>query len=255
MRLSESILKQIIDESVKKVLNESFKSNTLRGWFKQHGGVNREYSTDGLGDVTDDQIAYTQEYKTWRDAANFAWDARRNPKYQRYFIKPYVANDGTALVAFYDRSKVKTGLNWGGENFKKLSDRKWRDDQDPNAKNPKNDVYYYGGQPHRIYGNVPANDFGLMTNADYKGRLNDLKNAKQRYIDYYTPEQPTDNRGKLKKFFGIGKPSKKDVEAGRQKGEEEYNAWRQKELEHMKNYLNNNWRWHRRGIKDGPRQW
>ena len=258
MRLSEARLKQIINESVEKVLNESFKSNSLRSWFKQHGGVNKQYSTDGLGDVTDDQIAYTQEYQNWREAYNFVWNGRKSPNYMRYFIKMYVANDGAALVVFYDRNKVETGSNWGGENFKKLSKRKWRDDQDPNAKNQKNDVYYYGGQPHRMYGNVPANDFGLWTDANYKGSIEDLKRAKQRYIDYYTPETKPDNRGLFKRLFNIDNPhnpTQKEIEAGRQKGEEEYRKWRENQAKHMKDYLNNNWKWHRRGIKDGPRQW
>lgn len=63
-----------LDES-RKLINEAFKSNELRAWFKQHGGVKRLYTEpkfknlkdkrvyqDGLGDVTDDAIVYLEEF-------------------------------------------------------------------------------------------------------------------------------------------------------------------------------------------------
>lgn len=252
--VSDRTIRRILRESIDDLLLiESIPSKMLSDYFSQHGGVNRQYSQDGLGDVTDDQIAYMQKYKTRQEATDFLWKIRRDPKYNKYFPTVYTAKDGTSAVVFFDRNKVDTGLNWGGEHFKKLSDRIWRDDHDPNAKNQKNDVYYYGG------GNqVPTNDFGLRTNANYKGLLNDLEGAKERFKDYYTPKAPRDDRGKFKRFFGIDKPkkpSKSDIEAGRQKGEDEYNAWRDREHKHMKDYLNKHWRWHRRGVKDGPRTW
>jgi len=252
--INDKTIRRVLRESIDNLLLlEAIPSSELSQFFSQHGGVDRRYSQDGLGDVTDDQIAYTQKYNSRREADDFVWRIRRDPKYFKLFPRIYTANDGTAIVTFFDRSKVKTGSNWGGENFKKLSSRKWRDDHDPNAKNQKNNVYYYGGGER-----VPTNDFGLWTNANYKGLLHDLEGAKERFKDYYTPKAPRDDRGKFKRFFGIDKPkkpSKSDIEAGRQKGEDEYNAWRDKEHKHMKDYLNNHWRWHRRGINDGPRTW
>ncbi len=251
--ISNDRLSKILRESIDRLLTESIPSERLSDFFSQHGGVNRQYPQDGLGDVTDDQIVSMYTYDTIHDAENSAWKMRRNPKYREFFPCVYTANDGTSVVTLFDRNKVKTGHNWGGEHFNKLSDRIWRDDHDPNAKNQKNDVYYYGGGKH-----VPTNDFGLRTNANYKGLLNDLEGAKERFKDYYTPKAPRDDRGKFKKFFGIDKPkapTKADIEAGIQKGDDEYNAWRDREHKHMKDYLNNHWRWHRRSVKDGPRKW
>lgn len=244
---------RIIKEEVDRLLTESIPSEMLSKYFSEHGGVDRNYPQDGLGDVTDSQIAYIKRYNTRREATDFLWGIRRDPKYNKLFGRVYTANDGTAALVFFDRDKVDTGLNWGGEHFKKSSDRIWRDDHDTNAKNQKNDVYYYGGGNH-----VPTNDFGLRTNANYKGLLSDLEGAKGRFRDFYTPKAPRDDRGKFKKFFGIDKPkapTKADIEAGIQKGDDEYNAWRDREHKHMKDYLNNNWRWHRRSVKDGPRKW
>lgn len=251
--ISNDRLSKILRESIDRLLTESIPSERLSDFFSQHGGVNRQYPQDGLGDVTDDQIVSMHTYDTIHDAENSAWKMRRNPKYREFFPCVYTANDGTSVVTLFDRNKVKTGHNWGGEHFKKLSDRIWRDEHDPNAKNQKNNVYYYGGGDY-----VPANDFGLRTNKDYKGSLNDLEGAKERFKDYYTPKAQRDDRGKFKRFFGIDKPktpSKADIEAGRQKGKDEYNAWREREHKHMKDYLNSNWRWHRRSAEDGPRKW
>lgn len=251
--ISNDRLSKILRESIDRLLTESIPSERLSDFFSQHGGVNRQYPQDGLGDVTDDQIVSMYTYDTIHDAENSAWKMRRNPKYREFFPCVYTANDGTSVVTLFDRNKVKTGHNWGGEHFKKSSDRIWRDDHDTNAKNQKNDVYYYGGGNH-----VPTNDFGLRTNANYKGLLSDLEGAKGRFRDFHTPKAPRDDRGKFKKFFGIDKPkvpTKADIEAGIQKGDDEYNAWRDREHKHMKDYLNNNWRWHRRSVKDGPRKW
>lgn len=251
--ISDSKLNKILREAIDRLLTESIPSKMLSRYFSEHGGVDGRYPQDGLGDVTDDQIAYVKRYNTRREATDFLWSIRRNPKYSKLFGRVYTANDGTAALVFFDRDKVDTGLNWGGEHFKKSSDRIWRDEHDPNAKNQKNDVYYYGGGDY-----VPANDFGLRTNKDYKGKLDDVERAAERFEDFYTPKSPRDDRGKFKRFFGIDKPkkpSKPDIEAGRQKGRDEYNAWREREHKHMKDYLNGNWRWHRRGAKDGPRKW
>lgn len=251
--ISNDRLSKILRESIDRLLTESIPSERLSDFFSQHGGVNRQYPQDGLGDVTDDQIVSMYTYDTIHDAENSAWKMRRNPKYREFFPCVYTANDGTAALVFFDRDKVDTGLNWGSENFKKTSDRMWRDEHDPNAKNQKNDVYYYGGGDY-----VPANDFGLRTNKDYKGKLDDVERAAERFENFYTPKSPRDDRGKFKRFFGIDKPktpSKADIEAGRQKGKDEYNAWREREHKHMKDYLNGNWRWHRRSAKDGPRKW
>lgn len=257
--INDKRISQIIQESINSLLTEAIPSKELSQYFAQHGGVDRQWQQDGLGDATDDQIAYIRPYNSRKEASNFIWSIRKDPRYSKLFPRIYTANDGTAVIAFFDRSKINTGVNWGGEHFKKTSERIWRDEHDPNAKRQENDTYYYGGAPRRIYGNVPANDFGLWTNADYKHRLNDLEAAKERFKDYYTPKTPNDDRSKFKKFFGIGgpkKPTKKEVEAGRQKGEDEYKAWRDREAKHMKDYLNNSpWRWHRRSVKDGPRQW
>lgn len=252
--ISNDRLSKILRESIDRLLTESIPSERLSNFFSQHGGVNRQYPQDGLGDVTDDQIVSMYTYDTIHDAENSAWKMRRNPKYREFFPCVYTANDGTSVVTLFDRNKVKTGHNWGGEHFKKFSDRIWRDDHDPNAKNQKNDVYYYGGGEH-----VPTNDFGLRTNTNYRGRLEDIENTRERYKDYYTPKAPRDDRGKFEKFFGLNRPknpTRDEIDAGRQKGEEAFNTLRKNAEKDRKDYLNRHYKWHRRDFtKDKPREW
>ena len=248
--LNENKINRIIRESIDNFLiTESIPSKRLARFFSEHGGVERKCSQDGLGDVTDDQIVSLNEFDNWNDAYDYFYKLRR--KNPAKLITMYKAKDGTTAVATFDDS-VETTVTWGGVRTKKAGDRAWMRDRDPYYK--RNDIYYYGGGRE-----VPANDFGLRTNVNYKGALEDLENSKKRHIDYYTPKSPVDNRSKLKKLLGIGKskfPSKEEIEAGKKKGEDEYNAWRERELQHMKDYLNNHWKWHRRDwMKDKPRQW
>lgn len=222
IRLTESDLHKIVSNTVNKVISEAIPSKMMSDYFSNHGGVDAEtWSADGLGDVTDDQIAFMREFNSHREAMDFIYSIKNDPKFRPYFTKLYKARDGKAIVVFFDRKKVKTGIHWGGESFKKKSDRIWRDDHDINAARQKNDIYYYGGGQRR----VPANDFGLYRNGDYKAQLDDINKAREKYME-------------------------------RPNGEEEYNKWRNDSLKDMKRYLNNNWRWYRRDFfNDKPREW
>lgn len=93
--ITESKLRKIVYESISKMLNESIKSSKLQQWFKNHGGVKntneygKEYQ-DGLGDVTDDSIVYTDYFENPRDAFNMAHNLRNDMK---TFYRVYTAND------------------------------------------------------------------------------------------------------------------------------------------------------------------
>ena len=125
-------------------INEAFKSNQLRQWFKEHGGVKNRYNDekhsnlidkrvmqDGLGDVSDDAILYTEEFNDYNEALNKKWQLKRsNPNTRqksdwdmKAYFTVYQANDGICLLVGLDRSKIKTGSTWGGELTKKTADR------------------------------------------------------------------------------------------------------------------------------------
>lgn len=157
MIISEEHIRKAVNESIKNFINEAFKSNQLRAWFKQHGGVKKMYdgskvrvSQDGLGDVFDADIAYAQECQNENMAINMLRNLKRQAGNIYYTI--YQANDGVCLVVGFDRRKLRTGFSWGGEHFEKKNNRIWRDER---GENPANNDYRYGkaGQNRGIYSN------------------------------------------------------------------------------------------------------
>lgn len=180
-------------------INEAFKSNQLRQWFKEHGGVKNRYNDeehsnlidkrvmqDGLGDVSDDVILYTEEFNDYNEALNKKWQLKRsNPNTRqrsdwdmKAYFTVYQANDGSCLLVGLDRSKIKTGSTWGGELTKKTADRVmnngWNFKTRSNRYVDDSDTYYYRGK---------ARDFGLRTNADFKGKQSDNKRIKSQMSD------------------------------------------------------------------------
>lgn len=174
----------------KKHINEAFKSNKLRQWFKQHGGVKKKYDDyddtvpqDGLGDINDNDVLYAEEFKDFNSASNKLFNLKRSSYGKRSdldmncFFTIYTANDGACLLVGLDRKTVPTGFTWGGEATKKYADRKWRDDKEPHNKNHYVDdrgTYYYGKK---------AQDFGLRRNQDFKGKQSDNRRIKNQMSD------------------------------------------------------------------------
>lgn len=198
IRLTESALHKIIKESINMVMNEAFRSNTLRDWFKEHGGVKRVHSDDeynfdklmdkrirqdALGDISDDDIVYSRECNSIKDAYDLCWDLnhpkdeysrKRMPFNQKAYYTIYQAMDGKCLVVGMDTSKVDTGTLWGGGTAsKKLSDRIRNNDWNFKTRSTRyaddSDTYYYTGRDR---------DFGMKTNSDYQSKLgwnNDMR--------------------------------------------------------------------------------
>ena len=196
--LSEGDIKSIINESVKQyetqVLNEGLKSNTLKTWFKQHGGVKRIYTEpefsdlkdkrvyqDGLGDVTDDAIVYTEEFGSWKDASKKQWELTRpNPNTRqrsnwdmKAYFTIYKANDGTYLLVGIDRNKMKIGRTWGGEATKKTADRIMRNGWNMKTRSNRyvddSDTYYYSDK---------GKYFGINNNHTFQGKMGDNENLR-----------------------------------------------------------------------------
>ena len=198
IRLTESALHKIIKESINIIMNEAFKSNTLRDWFKEHGGVKRVYPDDdpisdklidkrirqdALGDISDDDIVYSRECNSIKDAHNLCWDLNHpRDKYngnrksfnRNVYYTVYQARDGKCLVVGMDTSKVDTGVLWGGGTVsKKLSDRIRNNDWSFKTGSTRyvddSDTYYYTGRDR---------DFGMNTNSTYQSKLgwnNDMR--------------------------------------------------------------------------------
>ena len=203
-----------------KRIDESFKSNELRGWFKLHGGVKKIYDEypqmnvpqDGLGDITDNDIMYLEEFGNVKDAENRLWhlnnDRDNNGKRSAFSNKNlytiYKANDGYCLVVGLDKDRIETGLNWGGEHTKKTSDRIWRDDKDPESYRvgkyvDDKDKYYYGKK---------GQYFGVRSNKDFKNISNYNKGLKDKMSDKEWKEYQSDRvnhmNDYLKRNYGKG---------------------------------------------------
>lgn len=175
-------------------INEAFKSNQLRSWFNEHGGVMNRFDgdwidnrvrQDGLGDVGDDDIVYMQEFDDFNAAVNKKHELTRPDSYRRRsdidmkaFFVVYRAKDGSCLLVGFDRNKVESGITWGGETTKKTADRKmtngWNFKNRSDRYADDSDTYYYGKK---------GNYFGLHTNQDYKGKMEDNKNIRDRMTD------------------------------------------------------------------------
>ncbi len=184
-----------LDES-RQIINESFKSNELRGWFKLHGGVKKNYSKEGypnmnvrqdaLGDITDKDITYLEEFASQDEAYNRMRSLTRSnngirSQYDmRSYFTIYRANDGMCLLVGIDRNNIDTGVTWGGEVSKKGADRYWRDEHSPfpswknNRYTDDSGTYYYSRK---------GQDFGLRTNTNFKGKMSDNNNIRNRMSD------------------------------------------------------------------------
>lgn len=183
-----------LDEN-KNRINEAFKSNTLRQWFKEHGGVKKRFEEyddtvpqDGLGDINDNDILYTEEFEDFNSAATKKFNLKRPSNGRRSdwdmkcYFTIYRANDGTCLLVGLDRKTVPTSHTWGGEVTKKYAGRKWRDDKEPHNKNHYVDdkgTYYYSRK---------GKDFGMYTNRN----LQDLKRNNQRIKSRMSDEEWND---------------------------------------------------------------
>lgn len=181
----------------KTYITEAFKSNELRQWFKLHGGVMKTFEKDGypnmnvrqdaLGDVSDEDILYLEEFTSFNDAVNKLrqvkksdYHGRRSDYDMKCYFTIYRANDGMCLLVGINRNKIETGSTWGGEVSKKASGRYWRDEHNPQHKYGTNrytddsDTYYYSQK---------GRDFGLYTNHLFKGKSNDNKKIRSRMTD------------------------------------------------------------------------
>ena len=203
-------------EENKKHINEAFKSNQLRQWFKEHGGVKKKYDEyddtvpqDGLGDVNDNDILYTEEFGDFNSASNKMFNLKRSSYGKRSdwdmkcFFTIYKANDGACLLVGLDRKTVPTGITWGGEKTKKYAKRKWRDDKEPHNKNHYVDdrgTYYYGKK---------AQDFGLKRNQDFKGKQSDNKRIKSQMSDAEWKEYMNNRISHMQDYLNRHYPKKK----------------------------------------------
>jgi hypothetical protein len=203
IRLTESALHKIIKESINMVMNEAFRSNTLRDWFKEHGGVKRVYGDDeadfnkfsdkrvrqdALGDISDDCIVYRRECDSFKDAYDLCWDLnhpkdeysrKRMPFNQKTYYTIYQARDGKCLVVGIDKTKIESESSCiYGDISKKLWDRKFNNGWNYKTNSDRyvddSDTYYYTGK---------ARDFGLKTNSEYDSILNWKKDLRKRMSD------------------------------------------------------------------------
>lgn len=204
--MKNSIIRKALRESISNLLlNEAFKSNRLRNFFKAHGGVKKDYPNHSLGDINDAQILYFREFDSQIDAIS---ERRRllrsnNGIRSNYdmscLFEIYVANDGCTLLVGIDRKTINTIPTWASEKEEKVGKRYWRQQSfDKYDDTPK---YYYSEK-----GVGP--DFGLRTNVNYAGMLSDLKNKRERFNDFYG-----------------------------ENADEEWRKYREKELQHAKDYV------------------
>ena len=182
VKLTEGDLRDIVKESVTRLLKEYYQSSRLKQWAKSHGGVIKKYEPDNkhtrfvqqdsLGDITDDQILYFQEFPSYQEASDEKFRLKNNGQYgkrsdwdMKAFFIIFTANDGTALLVGVDRNTFETTPTWGGERSKKLGDRVWRGKTSDQLK----DTYFY----HK-----KADSVGVSNNRDFKNlrdRNNELR--------------------------------------------------------------------------------
>ena len=201
----------------KKHINEVFKSNQLRQWFKEHGGVKKKYDDyndtvpqDGLGDVNDNDILYTEEFSDFNSASNklnnlkhsSSW--KRNDWDMKCLFTIYKANDGTCLLVGLDRKTVPTGTTWGGEATKKYADRVMNNGWNFKTRNNRyvddSDTYYYGKK---------AQDFGLRSNQDFKGKQSDNKQIRTQMSDAEWKEYMNNRIEHMQDYLNRHYPKKK----------------------------------------------
>ena len=210
IRLTEQQLHNIIKETTNRILTESFKSNTLRRVFRQHGGPKRNYRQFSLGDITDEQIGWLREYDSTNDALKDLHQLKkpsqrgqRSHEDMKYHFQVYTANDGSAIVVGVDRSSIETGIHWGGEYQKKVADRLWN-----NAWNFKTRDNRYVDDSDTYYYQSPAQDFGLHTSNDFQARANDNERQLQQTPKEDRPRFNKEKVKRLKDYLRRNYPSK-----------------------------------------------
>lgn len=243
--LNSKQLHRIIESTVRTILSESYKSNKIRNFMNQNGGAKNRFdqpedpdlldkrvTQDGMGDITDDDIVYLQEYDDLRMAQNKAWNLNRNDDGNTHYTV-YKAKNGKAIVVGIDKSKVPMGNTWSGELTKKLADRVWN-----NGWNFKTRSNRYVDDSDTYYTNpsAPSKDFGYRTNHDYKNMLKDLKDNERRY-----EEQPYKDAMWDAKFDNNPKNAAKKVEQNKesllQQGRNNFKDWRKKSAESARDYV------------------
>ena len=188
-------------------ITESFKSSNLRNWFKQHKGVKKTWDEgmymmqDGLGDVSDEDIVSMEEVGSRREAANKVWQLNHGKNRKNVYYTVYQANDGNCLVVGLDRNTVKTGPSWGGELTKKRSDRLWGYDKEGRSHREGK----YIDDSDTYYYSRKGQDFGLHNNRKFQGKREDNERIKSQMSD------------------------------------DEWNDYQERRIQHMDNYLKNNY--------------
>lgn len=234
-------------------LAEAYKSSKIRDIMNRNGGAKNRYdqpedpkladdrvTQDGMGDITDDDIVYVQEYDNVKDAQSQAWELNHprdnrgdRGRSQNTYYTVYKTKNGKGVVVGIDKKKVETGSTWGGELTKKLADRVMK-----NGWNFKTRSNRYVDDSDTYYTNPtsPAKDFGYRTNHDFKNMQKDLENSKKSY-----EEQPYKDAMWDAKFDKNPKSAAKNVEKNKealmQQGRDNYKDWRQKELDHARDYV------------------
>ena len=256
-RIVESTVRVIINENgVNRLINEgygreygnvseAYKSSKIRNIMNQNGGAKNRYdqpddpdltdkrvTQDGMGDITDEDIAYLQEYDDVKTAQKQAWNLNRNDRGNIHYTV-YKTKNGKGIVVGIDKNKVEIGNTWGGERTKKLADRiqnnGWNFKTRSNRYVDDSDTYYTAPSG-------PSKDFGYRTNHDYKNMLKDLKDNERRY-----EEQPYKDAMWDAKFDKNPKSAAKKVERDKenllQKGRDNFKDWRKKSAESARDYV------------------
>ena len=187
---------------------------------------------DGMGDITDEDIVYLQEYDDVNTAINQARNLNRNDGRKVHYTV-YKAKNGKGIVVGIDKNKVEIGNTWGGECTKKLADRirnnGWNFKTRSNRYVDDSDTYYTAPLG-------PSKDFGYKTNHDYKNMLKYLKDNERRY-----EEQPYKEAMWDAKFDKNPKSAAKKVEQNKekllQKGRDNFKDWRKKSLKSARDYV------------------
>ena len=128
---------------------------------------------------------------------------------------------------------------------KKTGDRRWANGWNWKDRNnhymDDSDIYYYGGDKVRGGQNPSvAGYFGINTNYDYKGRIQDLAKQKQSY-----EQQPYNDALWKAKLSKNPKSATREVEKNKERlaaqGKQNYQNWREKEAQNMRDYIKRHW--------------
>ena len=133
LRIVESTVRAIINENGVDLLinegygreygnlSEAYKSSKIRNIMNQNGGAKNRYDQpddpdltdkrvrqDGMGDITDEDIVYLQEYDDVNTAIKQARKLNRNDGRKAHYTV-YIAKNGKGIVVGIDKSKVPMG--------------------------------------------------------------------------------------------------------------------------------------------------